>query len=89
MMIDCLVIYGRYRKSIEDEKAARARAEQLHNENAKQINDNLEKMRSEFQQKEEARNKRIADLEKQLQAEKNKPVPAPQRRRRRGGCVVM
>ena len=80
----------RYRKSIEDEKAARARAEQLHNENTKRVNDNLEQMRRDFQAKEAQRNKQIADLQQQLQAAKNKPAPQPSGGgRRRKKCVVM
>ena len=47
-------------------------------------------MRRDFQAKEAQRNKQIADLQQQLQAEKNKPAPQPSGGgRRKKKCVLM
>ena len=67
--------FDRYRQSIDDERAVRSRAEQRYNESVRQNNDIMERMRKDAAEKEEGRIKRVAELERQLADEKNRPRP--------------
>ena len=67
----------RYRESIEQEKQARDRAEQLHNDRVESINSTLERMTRDHEARERETANQIERLQRELQDERNRPPPQP------------
>lgn len=77
----------RYRASIEQEKDARDRAEQLHSDRVQDINNTLERMTRDHEERERKTAEQMQNLQRELEKERNRPPPQPQGGG--GSCTIL